>query len=117
VRKKTKKTKVMKKQSYVLGTRTMILAILLSGRTYGLDIIRECRRRTNGLLVPQQGNLYPILKKLEREKFVFSEIILRRSPLMGGRPSVHYELTPSGRREAEKVLYAIIRIFDLNVEG
>lgn len=107
-----------KKWGHILGTRAMVFAILLSGGSpYGLGIIDECRRRTNGLVVPMQGNLYPILKQLEREKLVRSKVV-KRDPMaanpLGGRPRIDYELTARGRREAEGVLEAIVNLFNLN---
>lgn len=105
-----------KKWGHILGTRAMVFAILLSGGSpYGLGIIDECRRRTNGLVVPRQGNLYPILKQLEREKLVRSKVV-RRDPVtgrMGGRPRVDYELTARGKREAEGVLGTIVALFNI----
>lgn len=75
-----------------------ILAALISGPGFGLSIATRLRDRGVDRL-PAGGNLYPILRALEREGLVESfegEIV----PERGGRPRIYYELTGEGRRVA-----------------
>ena len=49
------------------------LYILNIGATNGNDIAHKIGERTNGLWIPSTGGIYPLLKKLERDKFVIGE--------------------------------------------
>jgi PadR family transcriptional regulator, regulatory protein PadR len=82
-----------------LSTRTALLAVLIHGRSFGLEIIEKVRARTGGQLVLDGGSVYPALKALEREGLVRS---FEGEPLpeRGGRPRRYYELTGEGRRAA-----------------
>lgn len=79
--------------------RTAVLAVLMSGKSYGLEIIEKVRERTNGFIVLNEGSVYPTLKAMEREGLLRS---FEGDPLpeRGGRPRRYYELTGEGRRAA-----------------
>lgn len=47
-----------------------VLYILSLGPTNGNDISHKIGDRTNGRWIPSTGGIYPILKKLEKEKMV-----------------------------------------------
>jgi PadR family transcriptional regulator PadR len=81
------------------STRTAILAVLMHGRSFGLELIEKVHARTHGQIVLNQGTVYPALKALEREGLVRS---FEGEPLpeRGGRPRRYYELTGEGRRAA-----------------
>jgi len=69
-----------------------ILACLLSGRLYGLEILRLLDNRSN--LVVTASTLYPLLSRLKAEGLVESEWVEPEA----GHPRKYYRLTPAGRR-------------------
>jgi PadR family transcriptional regulator PadR len=88
-------------------TRMAILAVLISGKSYGLEVIDRVRDQTKGALVLDVGNVYPVLRAMEREgllRSVDGEKMLDR----GGRPRRYYELTAEGRRVATAQPTALI---------
>ncbi|MGH4052440.1 MAG: PadR family transcriptional regulator [Clostridium sp.] len=50
-----------------------VLYILSLGETNGNDISHKIGDRTNGFWIPSTGGIYPLLKKLEKEKLVVGE--------------------------------------------
>ncbi len=60
--------------------------------TYGYEILQELKEKTK-VLVIEDGTLYPILKKLQREGVVEAE-----KKEVGGRKRTYYTLTNEGRK-------------------
>lgn len=60
---------------------------------YGYQLLKELEAETKRILVIEEGTLYPILRKLERDGLLTSE---RRES--GGRPRKYYKLTEEGIR-------------------
>lgn len=50
-----------------------VLYILDLGPTNGNDIAHKIGERTKGLWIPSTGGIYPLLKKLEKDKMVVGE--------------------------------------------
>ena len=50
-----------------------VLYILSLGETNGNDISHKIGKRTNDLWNPSTGGIYPLLKKLEKEKLIIGE--------------------------------------------
>lgn len=50
-----------------------VLYILNLGPTNGNDIAHKIGERTKGLWIPSTGGIYPLLKKLEKDKMVVGE--------------------------------------------
>jgi PadR family transcriptional regulator PadR len=71
-----------------------ILAILWSGRLYGLEILRLLADRS-GLVVPE-GTVYPLLARLKADGLLAAEWVEGEA----GHPRKYYTLTASGRRRA-----------------
>lgn len=87
--------------------KTAILAVLISGKSYGLEIIEKVSERTKGAITLKEGSIYPTLKAMEREGLLRSydgEPV----PERGGRPRRYYELTGEGRRAATEQRAALI---------
>jgi PadR family transcriptional regulator PadR len=86
-----------------------ILAVLISGKSFGLEIIDKVRERTKGQIVLNEGSVYPALKALEREGLLRS---FDGDPLpeRGGRPRRYYELTGEGRRVATTQRTAVLNL-------
>ncbi|NVM28434.1 MAG: helix-turn-helix transcriptional regulator [Candidatus Helarchaeota archaeon] len=75
--------------------------------TYGYEILKNLQEKTK-MLVIEDGTLYPILKKLQREGLVEPE-----KKEIGGRKRTYYTLTNEGR----KVYYHIQGFFTKLVES
>lgn len=90
--------------------RAAILAVLISGKSYGLEIIEKVSERTKGAIVLNEGSVYPTLKAMEREGLLQS-FDGEPMPERGGRPRRYYELTGEGRRVATAQHTAIMGLF------
>lgn len=51
----------------------IVLSVLQQGESYGYEIIRKIKERTQGHLQFSDGTLYPILRKLEDKGLIASE--------------------------------------------
>ena len=58
---------------------------------YGYQLLQELKAGTNDMLVIEEGTLYPLLKKLERQ-----EILTSQRLTSSGRPRNYYFLTDFG---------------------
>lgn len=87
--------------------RAAILTILISGKSYGLEIIEKVRERTQGAIVLNEGSVYPTLKLMERQGLLRS-FDGEPMPERGGRPRRYYELTGEGRRVATEQRTALL---------
>jgi PadR family transcriptional regulator PadR len=92
-----------------ISARTAILTSLISGKSYGLELIERVRERTKGQILLNEGSVYPALKALEREGLLRS---FEGEPLpeRGGRPRRYYELTGKGRRVAVEQRTALLNL-------
>jgi DNA-binding PadR family transcriptional regulator len=70
----------------------LVLDLLASGPTYGLDLVASSRRRL------KRGSVYVTLGRMEQKGFVTSTLEPRPGE---GPPRRVYELTPLGRRARE----------------
>lgn len=75
--------------------------------SYGYEILQELKDKTR-VLVIEDGTLYPILKKLQREELVKAE-----KKEVGGRTRTYYTLTNEGR----KIFYHMQGFFTKLVES
>ena len=76
----------------------MLLVVLLGGESYGYDIVKEMRERSGGQIDLLPGNLYAVLRRMERNGLI--ERSGRRSPGGGGPARAYYAITPLGREVA-----------------
>ena len=97
------------------STKPLILTILAHGKNYGYDIIQQVKSASGGQLVWADGMLYPVLHKLESEKLIASEWIVKDD-----RKRKYYKLTDKGRKElvTEKQAWldvhnTLMRLWDL----
>lgn len=74
-------------------TETLVFAVLASGPRHGYGIIQRIGERSADRLRMNEGALYPMLHRLEREGLVRS-----RDEEHGGRTRRVYALTAAGRR-------------------
>jgi len=70
----------------------MLLALLVKGEKYGLEITKELRELSGGFFDLKEGTLYPALRRLEQRGFVESHWVEREH----GVPRKYYKLTERG---------------------
>lgn len=87
-----------------------ILAVLWSGRLYGLEILRQLAE-TSALNVPE-GTVYPLLNRLRAEGLLASEWVEADA----GHPRKYYKLTANGRRRAVQMA-EFWSTFSANLDG
>jgi len=78
----------------------LVLAIIKAeGPTFGYAIAQSIRQRTADRLILQDGTLYPLLHRLERQRLVRS-----RWDVTGDRPRKYYQITPPGEQQLQAML-------------
>ena len=75
------------------STTVLLLAVLRDGPSYGYEIVRRVNEQANGAFAWQEGTIYPLLHKLERQRLIRSR--WQESPI--GRRRKYYQLTSAGR--------------------
>lgn len=85
----------------------LVLALLAEEDLYGYEIIRRLEQRSQQAFRYQEGTLYPVLHRLEKEGAVKS--YEKAAPT--GRVRKYYALTPKGRRQlaAETAQFSAFR--------
>jgi DNA-binding PadR family transcriptional regulator len=78
-----------------------VLFILSLDETNGNDISHKIGDRTNGLWVPSTGGIYPLLKKLEKEKLVVGEWSSAK------KAQKIYKITVEGKAQLENKKYLL----------
>jgi len=104
------------------GISTLCILVIIKNAgeegTYGYQILKDLKDETKNLLVIEEGTLYPLLRKLEKEKFIASKRLE-----VDGRLRKNYFITENGlkcfnRMEGFYSLLteAISPLFDVNVK-
>ena len=88
---------MVSKNLMAASTKPLILTILTPGKMYGYQIIQSVIKLSGGTLEWSEGMLYPVLHKMEREKFIRSQWKLSEN----GRRRKYYRITESGKEELE----------------
>lgn len=85
----------MAKSKELMGASTglLVLGVLARGPSYGYEIVRTVNEQADGLLVWQEGTLYPVLHKLEKQGLVRAQWQETQS----GRQRKYYYITAAGR--------------------
>lgn len=82
------------------GSTTMLVLSLLEEREmYGYQIITELAKRSDDTFVLQEGTLYPILHKLERNNYVESYLAETETE----RRRKYYRITRRGMMRLEEL--------------
>ena len=79
------------------STKPVILALLLSGETYGYQILKRVRQISGGKMKWSSAMLYPVLRRMEKEGLIRSEGRVSAEKRM----RKYYMLTDRGRKEFE----------------
>lgn len=70
----------------------VVLTLLKQQDMYGYQLVQEAERQSGGVLVMQEGSLYPVLYRLLDEGYISD-----RRELVGKRMTrIYYHLEPSG---------------------
>ena len=85
----------MKFNKELIGASTglLVLSILAREASYGYQIIRRINNEADGLFVWQEGTVYPVLHKLEKEGYVRTQWQQADT----GRRRKYYYITAKGR--------------------
>lgn len=83
----------MNKDLVAASARPLLLSVLSEGENYGYAIIKRVRQLSDGEIQWNEGMLYPVLHRLEREGLV--EARWQRSD--AGRRRKYYRLKTTGR--------------------
>ncbi len=84
------------------GPSLIVLAMLRERARYGYDIAKELQRMSEGRLVFQQGTLYPLLNRLQKDGLIRGEW---EAP-EGESSRRIYHLTDKGQAEVERQIDA-----------
>jgi transcriptional regulator len=76
----------------------LVLTVLSEGESYGYEIIRKIKEKSNGQLSFAEGTLYPILKKLEEKGFISSKWYTGENE----RERKYYKITSKGKKQLAK---------------
>ncbi|HSZ58299.1 MAG TPA: PadR family transcriptional regulator [Tepidisphaeraceae bacterium] len=85
--------KTTNKELVGASTAVLILGVLKRGPSWGYDIVRQINEEAAGAFTWQEGTVYPLLRKLEKQGLVRCR--WQDSPT--GRQRKYYILTPAGR--------------------
>ena len=78
------------------GTLDMlILRMLQAGPAHGLQIAQDIERRSDDVLLVEQGSLYPALHRLEERGWISSAWGVSDT----NRKARYYQLTPAGKKQ------------------
>lgn len=80
------------------STRLLILATLAREASYGYAIIRSINSEADGLFTWQEGTVYPVLHKLEKE----GSLRTQWQQADTGRKRKYYYITAQGREILEE---------------
>jgi PadR family transcriptional regulator PadR len=83
------------------GTAALVLLGVLDKAAkpmYGYQIAKLIEARTQNVDIMKQGALYPVLRSLEAEGLLQSEV----EPSVSGPPRRYYKITDTGRRTLAK---------------
>ena len=103
---------MLSKELMAASTRPLILTILISGESYGYEIIQEVKKLSGGSLEWSDGMLYPVLNKLRNEGLIESRWEI--SP--EGRKRKYYSITVKGQEELEVAKHQWMNIHDVFVQ-
>lgn len=79
------------------STRPIILSLLLSGESYGYQILQRVRQVSGGQMKWSSAMLYPVLRRMEKEGLIRSDWRVSAE----NRMRRYYMLTDLGRKEFE----------------
>ena len=88
---------MISKDLVAASAKSLILAILSERESYGYEIIQKVKELSGGSLQWKDGMLYPVLHRLEKQRFI--ESYWRKSET--GRRRKYYRIKVEGRKALE----------------
>ena len=88
---------MVSKNLVAASSKPIILSILISGESYGYQIIQRVREISGGTLEWSDNMLYPVLRRLEKGGLLRSQWRMSKQ----GRLRRYYRITELGRTEVE----------------
>ena len=105
----------MNKELVGASTGLLVLGVLAKAASYGYQIVKRVNAEADGLFVWQEGTIYPVLHKLEKEGLVRTQWQQADT----GRRRKYYYITAKGRealadrrREWEDVHALVARMME-----
>lgn len=83
----------IKKELAGASTSMIILSVLVRGSNYGYEIVKRANESSGDLFTWQEGTVYPVLRKLEKEGLLTSDW----QETEVGRKRKYYCITTAGR--------------------
>ncbi len=77
------------------SAKPIVLSLLLTGESYGYQIIKRVRAVSQGTLIWSNATLYPVLHRMEKDGLIRSEWKMSEE----NRMRKYYVLTDRGARE------------------
>jgi PadR family transcriptional regulator PadR len=95
----TQESEILRKFQKELNSGTVSLVTLAflnvaDEPMYGYQIAKQLEAAAGGVPLMKQGTLYPLLRSLERNGLLTSEV----EPSVSGPPRRYYQITPMGRQ-------------------
>ena len=81
-------------------TQLLVLSLLAGEDMYGYQLVQETERSSGGVLVTQEGSLYPVLYKL-LDQGLITDYRVKSGKRM---TRVYYHLEPSGEARLEELI-------------
>lgn len=104
-----------KNSNYLFKLDLLILSILRIEDAYGYEITKLIAKLSNGVIVPKQGTMYPIIYKLLEEKFITSY-----TKIVNNKARVYYHIEDKGIDHFMKIrseYKEIVKYIDLIIDG
>ena len=83
----------VEKEMVGAASRLLVLSVLAGGASYGYEVVKRLNAESRGSLEWQEGTIYPVLHKLEKEGLVRG----KWQDAETGRRRKYYYITAAGR--------------------
>ena len=84
--------------NYLFKLDLLILSILQEKDMYGYEITKYISEKTNEVIVPKHGTMYPIIYNLIEEEYISSY-----TEIYNNKARVYYHLEDKGREYLKKI--------------
>lgn len=81
-----------KHSNYLFKLDLLILSVIQDEDRYGYEITKIISEKSNGLIVPKHGTMYPVIYKLIENGYISSNTVL-----VNNKARVYYHLEDKGR--------------------
>lgn len=95
-------------QTKTLAITCILYKVLSNGPSYGYELIKEIKKTTSGVIDPEEGYLYPLLKKMVSKGYLTTEWSSDDEYAPVRRKIYH--LTAEGKKQHEDILLDLDRI-------